>query len=136
MSTPELAHIADIIPPTLVTSESGDPLYIIVPLIIIAAIGFYLYYRSSVSQVRHLRRAHRQRRINNRRIAFHLRRLLCQHLKLERFSPHSPPSNVTAVDWYRFAMRVEDSCFGRTDPEDQLLNEILDEAQNWMRKRS
>ena len=136
MSTPELARIADIIPPVPVTSESGEPLYIIVPLIIIAVVGFYLYYRSGISQVRQLRRAHRLRRKNNRHIAFHLRHLLCQQLDLERFSPRTPPPNVTAIDWYRFAMRVEASCFGRADPQDQLLSEILDEAQRWMRKRS
>ena len=136
MTTPELAHIRDIIPPAPITGESTELLYVLAVAASLILIGLYRYFRSSTSKLHRLRRQHRLGRKNNRQVAYQLRRLLCEQLGLVQFNPHTPPSEAMAEDWYRFAITLEASCFGRTDPEDELLNTMIDDAQNWLHKRS
>ena len=136
MTTPELAHIRDIIPPAAVTSEPTGLVYLIMITTTVALISLYLYFRSSASRLHHLRRQHQQGRKNNRQIAQQLRRLLCEQLGLVQFSPYKPPSETTAEGWYRFAMELEASCFGKVEPGDESLNMMFNEARNWLGKRS
>lgn len=136
MTTQELAHIRDIIPPAPVTDEPTGLIYLIVITATVALAGLYLYFRSSASQLHRLRRQHRQGRKNNRQIAHRLRHLLCEQLGLVQFSPYKPPSEIKAEEWYRFAMELEASCFGKVEPEDESLNMMFNEARNWLGKRS
>ena len=136
MTTPELAHIRDIIPPAPITAESTELSYILAVAASLALIGLYLYFRSSASKLHRLRRQHRLGQKNNRQVAYQLRHLLCEQLGLVQFNPHTPPTEAMAKDWYLFAITLETSCFGRTDPEDEVLNVMFDEARDWLRKRS
>ena len=135
MKSPELAQIADILPPPVpIVSPGYTSLIIALLLLLIAAIIWSRYTRSSTRHFHRLRRQYQQKRIDNRLLAFRLTRLLCHRYDLPRFSPSLAPQSLDNTDWQHLADKLQAACFSREGMNDESLAELLDKVSQWLQK--
>lgn len=133
MKTPELARIADIVSPSLPTpAETNTLFYLVIVILGIAVFIIHRYRQSAISQLRRLRRQHRQGITDNRELAFRISELICNQLQLSRLSPYHIPAHSPNPGWNNFASRLQSACFSRQGPDNDLLNNLLDEASLWI----
>jgi hypothetical protein len=136
MDTPELARIADIIPPAPAPADTTTLFYLAVAILVMIAYGIYRYIHSSTSQLQRLRRLHQRGTVDNRELAFRLNHLIRQQLHLSRLSPNHPPADVAREDWQAFIAALQSACFSHNSLDSDSFDRVLDQANNWIRKSS
>jgi len=137
MNTPELARIADIVPPAPpAATGSATVIYLVIAIMMVAAIySIYRFRQSATSQLRRLRRQHQQGMTDKRQLAFELSLLICQQLQLHRISPDHPPANSPKQEWHQFAALLQYACFSRHSSDNDSLDRVLNEARFWLHRQ-
>jgi len=136
MKTPELAQIADILPPPLPVSAAGHSgLYVVLTVAFISVVIWFLTSRSHAWQLHRLRRQHQQQTINNRQLAFNLAQLLCHEYHLPRFSPLLAPEHIDDNNWHNFAAELHTARFSRHSLDNDSLMQLLEKTRHWLQKK-
>jgi len=132
MNDSKLAQIADILPPTAPVTHSVDIWFYILLFTSILAIIIFWKLRSRKQQLRRLRNQYQQQKINNRRCAFQLKKLLQLNSSHQNISTTTFQLQKNSRNWCEYSSALQAACYSRKGLDDKAMSHLLSESEQWL----